>query len=37
VCRVPPQPLMAAGQPVRLRYLPEKLKYFDAGSSARLS
>jgi multiple sugar transport system ATP-binding protein len=37
VCRVPPQPLMAAGQPVRLRYPPGKLKYFDAGSGARLS
>ena len=37
VCRAPPQPLLAAGQPVRLRYRPEKLKYFDAGSGARLS
>ena len=37
VCRVPPQPLPEPGQPLRLRYLPAKLKYFDADSGVRLA
>ena len=37
VCRVPPQTLPDPGQPLRLRYTPAKLKYFDAESGARLA
>ena len=37
ICRVPPQPLPEPGQPLRLRYRPAKLKYFDAATGARLA
>jgi multiple sugar transport system ATP-binding protein len=37
VCRVPPQPLPEPGRPLRLRYLPAKLKYFDASTGVRLA
>ncbi len=37
VCRVPPQRLPEPGRPVRLRYLPERLRFFDAVSGARLA
>jgi multiple sugar transport system ATP-binding protein len=36
VCRVPPQPLPEPGRPLQLRYLPAKLKYFDADSGTRI-
>jgi multiple sugar transport system ATP-binding protein len=36
VCRVPPQPLPEPGRPVRLRYQPQKLKYFDAATGTRI-
>jgi len=36
VCRIAPQALPEPGQPLRLRYAPAKLKYFDADSGARL-
>ncbi len=37
VCRVPPQPLPEPGRAVRLRYQPQKLKYFDAATGTRLA
>ncbi len=37
VCRVAPQPLPEPGGTIRLRYAPERLRYFDAASGRRLS
>ena len=36
VCRVPPQTLPEPGQTIRLRYAPDRLRYFDAQSGQRL-
>ncbi len=37
VCRVPPQLLPERGRTVNLRYVAEKLRYFDAATGARLA